>query len=413
MAPLRSAVVSADVTLRELVLQTAQAAHGIENGLELPAPVSQVTAADVSRICEAKPDLLFLDLSSDPVIGIELAQHLGDELPHLRVIAAGPSLSTDLLLAAMRAGVVEYLPQPVTEEVLGGALARVVQKIGRNAISQAPTQPCQIIAFYSAKGGSGSTTAATNFAIALRQQTGKRTLILDLDPELGEVALLLRVQPRFTFVDMAQNLHRMDAELLASYLERHSSGVDLLSAPFSPERSSNVTGDQVRAILQFLRQHYDYIVLDLPKSFSASVLAAATLCDLMFLVTTVDLPSVRNIQRALPLLKQRLNRGEEQLRLIINRHQSNPVIPLAEVERTVGLKIAQTLSNDYDAVARSINTGRPIVLNGNSPYTRDIKALTAQVANMAATNGSGRQSLTRKVLGRISGMVRTGGNPDR
>jgi len=83
------------------------------------------------------------------------------------------------------------------------------------------------------------------------------------------------------------------------------------------------------------------------------------------------------------------------------------------VERTVGLKIAQTLSNDYDAVARSINTGRPIVLNGNSPYTRDIKALTAQVANMAATNGSGRQSLTRKVLGRISGMVRTGGNPDR
>jgi pilus assembly protein CpaE len=70
------------------------------------------------------------------------------------------------------------------------------------------------------------------------------------------------VQPRFNFVDMVQNFHRMDADLLASYIERHESGVHLLSAPYQPEKAEVVTGEEIRRILQFLRKHYDYLVVD-------------------------------------------------------------------------------------------------------------------------------------------------------
>ena len=194
---------------------------------------------------------------------------------------------------------------------------------------------------------------ATNFAVVLHRLTGKRTLLVDLDLELGEIALLLGVQPRFNFVDMVQNFHRMDADLLASYIERHGSGVHLLSAPYHPEKAEVVTGDEIRRILQFLRQHYDYVVVDTSKSFSPATLAAFEQADLVFLVTNVDLASLRNIQRGLPLLKRMLGRGERQVRLVVNRYHADER-DLAQGRRaqTLGLKVFWTLSNDYEAVSR-------------------------------------------------------------
>jgi pilus assembly protein CpaE len=249
---------------------------------------------------------------------------------------------------------------------------------------EAVRQPGQLYAFYSAKGGAGTTTVATNFAVVLHRITGKKTLIVDLDLELGEIALLLGVQPRFNFVDMVQNFHRMDAELLASYIERHESGVHLLSAPYQPEKAEVVTGDEIRKILTFLRKHYDYVVVDTSKSFSPATLAAFEQADLAFIVTNVDLASLRNIQRGLPLMKRMMGRSEDHVRLIVNRYNSASDISLKDVEHTLGLPIFRALSNDYEGVSRSINTGKPIVLSGNSKYGADIQALARDVTGLKA-----------------------------
>ena len=234
---------------------------------------------------------------------------------------------------------------------------------------------------------------ATNLAVVLHRLTGKRTLLVDLDLELGEIALLLGVQPRFNFVDMVQNFHRMDADLLASYIERHDSGVHLLSAPYQPEKAEVVTGDEIRKILTFLRQHYDYVIVDTAKSFSPATLAAFEQADLVFLVTNVDLPSLRNIQRGLPLLKRMLGRSGDQVRLIVNRYNAANDISLKDVEHTLGLKVYWKLSNDYEAVIRSINTGKPIVLNGDSNYGEDVKALGREVTGLKPKKGGGRGKL--------------------
>jgi pilus assembly protein CpaE len=174
----------------------------------------------------------------------------------------------------------------------------------------------------------------------------------------------------------------MDAELLASYIERHDSGVHLLSAPYQPEKAEVVSGDEIRKILHFLRKHYDYVVVDTSKSFSPATLAAFEQADLAFIVTNVDLASLRNIQRGLPLMKRMMGRSEDHIRLIVNRYNSASDISLKDVEHTLGLSIFRALSNDYEGVSRSINTGKPIVLSGNSKYSADIQALTRDVTGL-------------------------------
>ena len=141
----------------------------------------------------------------------------------------------------------------------------------------------------------------------------------------------------------------------------------LLSAPSQPEKAEAVTAEQIRRILTFLRQHYDYIIVDTPGSFAPSTLAIIEQADLVFIVSTADLPSLRNIQRGIPLLKRVLVKGEEQVRLILNRYDPKDTISVEDVERSIGMKVFWKVSNDYEAVMASLNAGKPIVLNGGVP----------------------------------------------
>ena len=275
-----------------------------------------------------------------------------------------------------------------------------------------PRDPAHVYAVFSPKGGSGSTTLATNLAVTLRQVTGKKTLVVDLDLELGEAALMMGMRPRFNFVDLVQNFHRMDADLLASFIERHESGVDLLSAPYHPEKAEVVTGEQIRRILLFLRQHYEYVLVDTSKTFSQSTLAVFEQADLVILVTNADLPSLRNIQRALPMMRRMLVRGDDQLRLVINRYRTNDQITPDDIERTLGLKVFWRLNNDYEAVLASMNTGKPIVMSATSTYGKDIKALGLELAGVGDI-GRRRGKISGAImgaLGRLNGGRKKGGD---
>jgi pilus assembly protein CpaE len=390
---IRTALISSDRSFRELVKDVFLSHEAwTAPAIEIAAPFSAFGENELRAVRQLRPELIILDLGEDPEMGIKLAHFLGEATPGQRFVAVGPHLPPDLLLSAMRAGVADYLPRPVTAEAFQTAVERVRHLLGVGG-KEATKQPGQLYAFYSSKGGAGTTTVATNFAVVLQRLTGKRTLIVDLDLELGEIALLLGVQPRFNFVDMVQNFHRMDAELLASYIERHDSGVHLLSAPYQPEKAEVVTGDEIRKILTFLRKHYDYVVVDTAKSFSPATLAAFEQADLAFLVTNVDLASLRNIQRGLPLLKRMMGRSGDHVRLIVNRYNSTNDISLKDVEHTLGLKVFRTLTNDYEGVSRSINTGKPIVLSGDSKYGADIQALGRDVTGLKPKKGRGRGRL--------------------
>ena len=383
--PLRGIIISADAVAREAIQSYVRASGGrFSITLDLNMPLSEFTGAQFKAVQQAGPALVFVDFDPSPELGLSLARDLGLASNQLVLIGVGTAVASDLLLQAIRAGLSEYLIKPLTEMSVAEAVDRLRSKISP-AQQEEEGALARTFAFFSAKGGSGTSTAVTNLGVELHRITRKRTLIVDLDAELGEISLLLGVQPEFNLVDLVQNFHRMDANLLASYIEQHSSGVHLLSAPFHPDRAAGLNEADVRQVLLYLRGQYDYVLVDTSKSFSSETLAAFEQADDVFLVTTVDLPSLRNIQRALPLLKRVMPRGTTQVHLIVNRYDPASEISLKDVERSLDLPIYATLANDYDAVIRSINAGKPVVLSGaRSPYARDLRALAARIAQVTA-----------------------------
>lgn len=398
---IRSAVVSTDPAFREFVRRSLSAHAGAAGGFtEISVPYRELTEDQLSTLRQAGADVIVLDLTDDPELGLKFAQFLTERSPDVRLVAAGPLLPPELLMAAIRAGVVDYLQKPVTDSALQDALSRALQRLGKTR-SDEKQKTGKLYTVFSPKGGAGSTIFAVNLAVTLHRQTEQKTLLVDLDLELGDSASMLGVQPRFNFVDFVENFRRMDAGLLASYIERHSSGIHILSAPFQPDKAEPTTPDQLRRIFAFLREHYEYIVVDMPRSFSASTIAVLEGADLLFILATVDLPSLRNVQRVLPLLTRVLPHGEEQVRLVVNRYNPDDAISLNDVRRTLGLEVFSTLANEYEAIMESVNTTKPIVLGGQSQYALDIRTVAARLTGMPLPE-QGKSGL----LGKLTGALR-------
>ena len=398
-----AALISSDSTFIHLVKQLLTGPdRPISLELELTVPLYQFGEHQIQALRALGPELIILDLGESQDLGIQLAQYLVELNPAQLFIATGPVISSEQLMQAMRAGVTDYLPKPVTPEDFQAAVLRIGQKV-RKPDTEQRRQAGQVFSFFSPKGGGGSTTLAANLAILLHQMTKGKTLLVDLNLELGESALVLGIKPRYNFLDFVENFRRMDAGLLASYIDHHGSGIDLLSAPAEPEKAEEVTAEHVRRILGFLRQHYDYIVVDTPRSFAPTTLAVIEQADLLFLISVADLPSLRNIQRGIPTFKRVLTKGEEQVRLILNRYDPRDAITVQDVERSLGLKVFWKISNDYEAVMNSVTAGRPIVLNGGTSYTRDLAGLAAQVTGVQTS--AGRSRLGRVLTAPFQGVM--------
>jgi len=400
---IRSILVSTDPDVRDAVQRfLRERPMDLTLALDLDMPFTEFGSAQVREVRESAPALLLLDLDEDPSLGIALAKHLVESAPELTVVAVGNTTTTDLLLNAMRAGVAEFLPKPVTIEAMDELLGRVRHRVERTG-GDSPTEAGQVFVFFSAKGGSGSTTASINTAIELHRRTGKRTLLVDLETELGETSILLGMQPKFNFVDLIQNFHRMDQRLMASYIERHSSGIHLLSAPFQPDSVPTITEEQIRRVLSYLRGHYDYVVVDTSKSFGPPTLGAFEQADKVFLVATVDLPSLRNIQRALPLVRRVTPAGDDHTHLVINRFDPAGEVTVAEIEKSLQMPVFATLANDYESVIASINTSKPVILSGGkSAYGKSIRQLVDRIVGSSSDSSDHRAGL----MGRLTGMFR-------
>src|SRR2546430_8980240 len=286
------ALISTDASFRESVKQVLGGAeHGVELSVEITIACTEINAAQVEELRRVTLDLVVRCFERARVAGIKFAHFLADLDPRRQLVATGPPLSPDLLLEAMRAGISEYLPKPVTPEALRTGIHRVMRKLGWTP-SGGPQPTGRLYALFSPKGGCGCTTAATNLAIVLHRLTGKKTLLVDLDLDLGETVLLLGVEPRFGLVDVVRNFHRMDAGLLESFVERHESGIHLLSASDHADRAEVPAEDQIRTILHFVKQHYTYVVVDACTSLTPSALAAFAEAD-RILVKRRDRKSTR------------------------------------------------------------------------------------------------------------------------
>lgn len=396
--PMVGAIISTDPDFRSGLTEIFASGGEIEVGFDVGHAFTAITDSHLHELRRVDPDVVFVDLESDPHVGLKFSEFLIESSMARAVVGAGSTESPDLLLQAMQAGILEFLPKPLDPEKVGGVVDRLRRKTGKAAAREAPRQLGRLLSVFSPKGGSGATTFAVNLAVAIHQVSRKRTLIVDLDLELGETALLLGKDPQFSSVDLVRNFHRVDEGLLASYIERDDSGVELLSAPYQPADFESVDGDRIGKILGFLKEHFDYIIADTPKTLNPVTLNAFEASDRIFLLTTPDLQSLRNVSRSLPLLKGLGGtRSDDWIRLVVNRFNPSLPITVAEVERTLGMKVHWTLRNDYRVLLDSINEGRPAVLGGKSTYVDNVRELAADI--------TGIESASRSRPGLFGGLV--------
>ncbi len=146
------------------------------------------------------------------------------------------------------------------EESFHGAVRKTAAR--REAAHAGTRQPCVSHVFLGAKGGAGTTTVSVNCAVELARLSKRPTIIVDLKPCLGEVALFLGVRPRFTVLDAIESLHKLDKEFLKELVSKHKSGLDILAGSEQFDRPNAQDAGAIEELLRVLGRTYDHIVID-------------------------------------------------------------------------------------------------------------------------------------------------------
>jgi pilus assembly protein CpaE len=319
--------------------------------------------------------IALVDLVDDAAVGLRAIEELQRIAATVPVIALAATKEPELILQAMRAGAREFV---VPGE--RGDLQRVVGELSRKLTTDVASG--RIISLYGAKGGLGATTLAANLAGALGTG-GKRAVLVDLDLQLGDVLVFLDAASRYTIADVLQNMKRLDRELLTSSLSRHASGIYLLAQSDHLEDADSITPAQIGTLLTFLARHFDYVVCDGLRGFDERALAALDVSDKLMLVVTQDVPSMKNAQRCLDVMR-RLGYGDDKINLVVNRHQKSE-IDLQAIADNLGVAVHAVLANDYATAVKAINRG--LLLHEVAPRAKlveDVVRMARQISGAPA-----------------------------
>lgn len=269
----------------------------------------------------------------------------------------------------VRAGALDILRLPVTDETLleaveqaletGATLASIHAERGQ--ADAAKSGPGTVIAVVSASGGSGKTFLATNLAYHLQTSSDRQICLIDLDLQFGELSTALRLKPRHTIYDLLNTEDESDdlGARLEQHLERHESGIRVLAAPDDPEHADSIEAVDVARIIEAARSRFDYVVVDTPTALSEAVLVALEQADQIFVLATLDLPSVRNLGIMMTTLKK-LKVPVERVSLLLNKVEPDVGIDVARVEQYFPQGFSMVIPYGRE-VNRSLNMGQPVL----------------------------------------------------
>jgi pilus assembly protein CpaE len=237
----------------------------------------------------------------------------------------------------------------------------------------------RVVTVFSPKGGTGKTVVATSLAAMLAKREGKRTLLLDLDLQFGDAAIMLGLEPAKTVYDLVVAPGELDPEKLAGYVTRHACGLDVLAAPLRPEDAELVVESKVTALLDVARASYDAIVVDTSPFFHGAVLATLDRTDQLLVLCGLDVPTLKNVRLALQTLEQ-LSFPANRITYVMNRASANVGLKTREVEDGLHVKVAHELPLDR-TVQVCVNRGEAAVLvQPRSDFSRAMVGLAKQMA---------------------------------
>jgi pilus assembly protein CpaE len=325
--------------------------------------------AQIPSLLDSGCDAYLVEIDSDQDLALDLVETICSRKPSATVMVYSALHDSDRMVASMRAGAREFLSGSVAPAQLRDALLRAAARNAEQGLKKAVGRT---IVFWAAKGGSGVSTLAANFAMALRMEAVAPVLLADLNPQLGSLSVLLGITPRFTVADALKSAKRLDSEFLSTLVAEHKSGVSFIAAPDTFSASPVIEERAVAKLIDLARNQYPWVVIDAGPSLGCGVEPVFQMANVIYLVTQLDIPSLHNTQRFLSHMQEA---GDRRIEVIVNRYDPRKTeFDDERVAKALGLAPKWKIPNDYAAAHRAANTGNPLILE-KSPVAQALHVL--------------------------------------
>ena len=374
------AVLTADPAFEQSVKSTFGASGAIELRV-VSGSIAGVPALDTDGVT-----VLIVDLDAtrpEEIAALDRMMLRNAALPPVVVVTQ--SFDAEVARSLMQMRVADFLVKPVQPVEIVRTCARVARSSGQE------TTEAQIYTFIPAVGGAGVTTLAIQTALLLLnsgQRIRPTVCLVDLDFQHGACADYLDLEPRLDLKEIEPRPERLDRQLLEIMLSHHASGLEVIAAPNRPAEMRSFDPDMVTRLLDLVSSHFDYVVIDMPRtwfSWTDSVLLGS---NRPFIVSEMTVPSIRQAKALVAAIRERLGDGP-QPRVIVNRFEQrmfDPGLKKTDIEQALGDDFAGTIPNNYRLVREAIDRGVPLeeVKAGNNISTQLKKLMLPQIAKTTA-----------------------------
>jgi pilus assembly protein CpaE len=356
-------------------------------------------AIDIAK--DVKPDVLLMDINMPDMDGIAATEIIRKLVPFTQIIILSIQNDPNYMRRAMLAGARDFLTKPPTIDELNSAIrragsmareerAKIPQTGGLQNTRAGAAHPMgtagaggRVITFYSPKGGSGCTTLATNLAVCLNNEDSS-VLIVDTNLQFGDVSVFLNEQGKNSILDLTPRADELDPEIINNVTIKHAqSGIRILAAPIKPEHADTVSGEEFSKVIKFLREMYSYVIVDTSSSLTNITASAIDNSDLLILLTTQDIPSIKNSRLFLDEIDS-LGFDRKRIIFVMNKFDKRIGITADKVSENLKQEITSIIPFE-ERVIVSVNRGIPFLLVDKSrPLSRAILSLAESVRNRIA-----------------------------
>ncbi|MGX6603363.1 AAA family ATPase [Micromonosporaceae bacterium Da 78-11] len=317
--------------------------------------------------------------------------------PLIGVVLVRRTLEPADVVRCLRAGVREVVEE-ADFDGLRAATARSVDvsKALSSTIRSSADQALygRVITIFAGKGGCGRSFVAVNLAVALAAGGSRRVLLVDLDLQFGDVAIMLKLNPEHSIAGGIAMAGRLDEPGLRSVVTNYRPGVDALLAPASPAQGEHVRRELIVEMLDVARPLYDFIIVDTPALVTDQVLAALDMSDWFIPIVTPDLPTLKSVRLTVEMFDM-LDYPRDRRLLVFNRANTQVGLTPADVEEAIGMPFAVHVPCSRD-VTVSVNRGEPLILTmPMHPVSRAIRQLAERCAGVEAVPERRRSFFSR------------------